>query len=151
MLVRLLRTRDDPGLTVARLGLALVVLPHGLQKLFGWFGGFGFEGTMGFLTDSLGIPTPIALLVIAGESLGAASLLVGFLGRFCAASIAVILAGAAVRVHIDNGFFMNWTGTGPGEGYEFHILAVALAIVVAIGGSGAISVDLWLARRGEDR
>ena len=68
---RLLATERDWGAMVARVALGAVMFPHGAQKLLGWFGGYGFRGTMGFLTTQVGLPYPIALLVILIESIGA--------------------------------------------------------------------------------
>lgn len=147
MLETLVRTRRRWDLAVARLVLGAVFLPHGLQKLFGWFGGFGFAGTMAFLTDSLGIPWILGLLVVVAESVGALCLIAGVLGRFFSFVLAVDMVVAALLVHLPNGFFMNWYGTQAGEGFEFHLLAVGLAIVVMIGGSGAASVDRVLTSR----
>jgi putative oxidoreductase len=138
---RFLATPADPAATVARVVLGAVILPHGAQKLLGWFGGHGFEGTMGYFTGTLGMPAAVALLVILAESLGALALVLGFAGRFMALGIAAVMAGAVVLAHAPNGFFMNWTGTQAGEGFEFHLLAIALAAVVALRGSGAWSID----------
>jgi putative oxidoreductase len=117
------------------------MLPHGAQKLLGWFGGYGFQATMGFLTTQVGLPYPIALLVILIESIGAIALVLGLAGRVMAAGVAAVMVGAVATVHLANGFFMNWTGAQAGEGFEFHILAIALALVVMLRGSGAASVD----------
>ena len=76
---------------VLRLTLGLVMFPHGAQKLLGWYGGFGFSGTMGFFTETMHLPWIVALLVIVGESLGSLALLLGLLTRFAAASFIVIL------------------------------------------------------------
>ena len=89
--------------------LGVVIFPHGAQKLLGWFGGYGLEGTLGFFTNQLGVPMIVALLVILGESLGALGLITGFLTRFCAAGILIIMTGAIVMSHAANGFFMNWS------------------------------------------
>lgn len=136
-----LATEGDWGATVARVALGAVMLPHGAQKLLGWFGGYGFQGTMGFLTTQAGLPYPLALLVILIESIGALGLLLGLAGRVMAAGVAAVMVGAVVTVHLANGFFMNWSGAQPGEGFEYHILAIALALVVMLRGSGAASVD----------
>ncbi len=127
------------GSLIARLALGLVMLPHGLQKAAGLFGGPGFEGAMGFLTG-MGIPTVIAALVILGESVGAVALILGFCTRFCAASLAVIMLGAIVLVHGANGFFAP-------TGYEYHLLAIGLGLVLTIQGGGAWSLDLLFNRK----
>ena len=126
---------------VLRLALGIVMFPHGAQKLLGWFGGYGFEGTMGYFTGTLGVPAAVALLVILAESLGALALIFGVAGRFMALGIAAVMSGAIFMAHAPNGFFMNWTGTQAGEGFEYHLLAIALAAVVALRGSGAYSID----------
>lgn len=137
-------TGDDVGATVARLALAVTIFPHGAQKALGWFGGYGFSGTMGFFTQQMGIPAPLALLAIAAEFLGPLALVAGFFGRIAAFGIAVTMAVAALTVHLSNGFFMNWFGAQKGEGVEFFILAIGLALVVMIKGSGALSFDRLL-------
>ena len=141
LLRRVLATDGDWRATVARVALGAVMLPHGAQKLLGWFGGYGFRGTMGFLTAQAGLPYPIALLVILIESIGALFLVLGLAGRVMAAGVVAVMVGAIATVHLANGFFMNWTGAQKGEGFEYHILAIALALVVMLRGSGAASVD----------
>lgn len=143
---KIIRTPDDKVLTLLRIALGIVVFPHGAQKLLGWFGGFGYSGTMGFLTGMLHIPYPLALLVIAAEFFGALGLIVGLLGRVAAFGIAVNFTVAAFLVHAPNGFFMNWSGQQKGEGVEFFILAIAIALAVMIRGSGAFSIDRILSR-----
>lgn len=145
---KLLRTNPhDTAALLLRLALGIVMLPHGLQKLLGWFGGPGFEGSMGFLTGMVGVPTVIAILVILGESVGAIALLFGLFTRVCSAGIAVILGYAALTVHASNGFFMNWSGAQTGEGFEFHILAVGIALALVITGGGMWSADGWIERK----
>lgn len=143
---RLLATDADWAATTARVALGLVMLPHGAQKLLGWFGGYGWSGTMGFLTGTVGLPAAVAALVILIESLGALALVAGIAGRVMAAGIAAIMLGAVATVHLSHGFFMNWSGTQGGEGCEYHVLALALAAVVMLRGSGAASLDRTLVR-----
>jgi putative oxidoreductase len=139
----LTRTTDSLIPTIARIALGLVILPHGLQKAFGLFGGPGFENAVAFM-GTLGIPAALAALVIAIEVVGGAALLVGGLSRAAAAGVAAVLLGAVIVVHRGQ-FFMNWTGTAPGEGYEYHILAITLAAIVVVAGSGRWSLDRILA------
>ena len=145
MLDKFFDTRDDVGLLIARLALGIVILPHGLQKTLGLFGGAGFSGTMGFFTQQ-GLPSIIAFLIIIGESFGALGLIVGFLSRLAAFGISLIMLGAIFMVHLPNGFFMNWFGTKQGEGFEFHMLAIGLGLVVLIGGGGKWSIDKLLVK-----
>lgn len=146
---RLLST-DDRILTAAqRFALGAIMFPHAAQKVFGWFGGFGLHGTLGFFEGQLGLPAALAGTAIAIEMLGALGLLAGLFTRFSALGIIAIMVGAIATVHIHNGFFMNWTGQQAGEGFEFHLLAIVLAIGVLIRGGGAWSLDALLARTRE--
>jgi len=141
--------QTDDGLAgfILRGTLGLVIFPHGAQKLLGWFGGFGFNGTMGFFTQQMGLPWIIAFLIIIGESFGSLALLAGFLTRFTAASLAVIMLGAITMVHLPHGFFMNWFGQQQGEGYEYHLLVIGIAAALLITGGGRWSVDRVVAER----
>ncbi len=132
---------------ILRLTLSLVIFPHGAQKLLGWYGGFGFSGTMGFFTETMHLPWLIAFLVIIGESFGSVALLLGFLTRFTAASLAVIMVGAIVTTHIPHGFFMNWFGKQQGEGYEYHLLVIGIAVALLVTGAGRWSIDREIAER----
>ncbi len=141
MLEKLIRTKNDHGLTIARLVLGIVFLAHGSQKMLGLFGGSGFSATMSFFEHGMGIPAPLAFLAIAAEFFGGLGLVLGLLGRVAAFGIAVNMLVAIFTVHIKNGLFMNWSGTQKGEGIEYHLLVLAIAAAVMIGGSGAWSVD----------
>ena len=140
MLRSLFKTDQDFAVFIARISLGIVLLPHGLQKLLGMFGGPGFTDTVDFFVGS-GIPYFVAVLIILGESFGALGLILGFLSRLCAIGITIIMLGAVFMVHLRNGFFMNWFGDNAGEGYEYHLLALGLALVVLIKGGGRWSVD----------
>src|SRR5690606_19526168 len=111
---------------ILRAGLAVVMFPHGAQKLLGWFGGGGLEGTMGYLTAGAGLPWVVAFLVILGEFFGPLMLAAGVATRFAAASLGVIMLGAIFMGHAEMGFFMNWSGQQAGEGFEYHLLAIAI-------------------------
>jgi len=141
--------QTDDGLAgfILRGTLGLVIFSHGAQKLLGWFGGFGLNGTMGFFTQQMGFPWIIAFLIIIGESFGSLALLAGFLTRFTAASLAVIMLGAITMVHLPHGFFMNWFGQQHGEGYEYHLLVIGIAAALLITGGGRWSVDRVVAER----
>ncbi len=148
LISRLLDT--DPratSLLVQRVILGAVMFPHGAQKLLGWFGGYGFKGTMGFFTSVMHLPAPVAFLVIAGEFFGAIALVFGLGTRVAAAGISAIMVGAALTTHWDTGFFMNWFGAQKGEGFEYHLLALALSIPILIWGGGRASVDAALRER----
>ena len=138
---KILSTSNDFALTIARLALGIVFFAHGAQKMLGWFGGYGFTGTMGFFTQQMHIPAVFAFLAICAEFFGGLGLIVGFLSRVAAFGILCNMLVAVATVHIHYGFFMNWTGQQKGEGFEFHILALALLLVVMVKGAGALSID----------
>lgn len=147
MFNRLLRTTDDRAILILRLTLGVVFFAHGAQKMLGWFGGYGFHGTMGFFTGAMHIPAAFAFLAIAAEFFGALGLITGLLGRVAAFGIFCTMAVAVWMVHGHVGFFMNWNGvTPPAEGYEYHLLAMAMALAVMIKGSGAFSLDRMIAK-----
>lgn len=131
---------------ILRLGLGIMMFPHGAQKLLGWFGGHGFSGTMTFFTDNMGIPAVFAFAAIMTEFFGAVALLTGAATRLAALGIGFTMVVAA-KFHWGHGFFMNWSGSQSGEGIEFHILAVAMSAALVIRGSGALGLDHWIARR----
>lgn len=141
------RTSNDWSLLFLRVVLAAVLWPHGAQKVLGWFGGHGFEGTMGYLTNTIGAPAPLAVLAIAVEFLGPLALVAGFLTRPVAAGVVGVMAVAVAAVHAPNGFFMNWSGAQAGEGFEYHILMAAIAVVLLVRGGGPASVDGAVAGR----
>lgn len=143
----LLRTSDNYGLTILRVALGILTLPHGLQKAFGWFGGGGWNGTTTFFADHLGIPAALTALVILGETLGALGLIAGAFTRVAAAGVVLIQLGAIGMVHLSNGFFMNWSGGQAGEGFEYGLLIVATALVLTLRGGGRASVDGLIAAR----
>jgi len=147
MLQRMIRTDDVAAGLVLRLGLALVMFPHGAQKLLGWFGGAGFAGTMSYFTDSLGVPWILGLLAIIAEFVGSICLAAGLLTRIAALGIGVNMVVAVLMVHLPNGFFMNWFGNKSGEGFEYHILALTVVIGVMIIGGGRWSADRALTAR----
>ena len=153
MFRKLLATSDDGLLLLLRLALGLVMFPHGAQKALGWFGGYGFSGTIAGL-GQMGLPSVVVMLLIAAEFIGSILLVIGFLGRLGAFGILCVMVGAIFMVHLPNGFFMNWTGQQAGEGFEFHLLVITLALAIIWRGSGAASIDRALTHRtfvGESR
>ncbi|BCA79004.1 DoxX family protein [Desulfuromonas sp. AOP6] len=147
MLNKLLGTKDEISTTILRLTLGLVIFPHGAQKLLGWFGGYGFTGTMQHFTETMGIPYLFALLAVLAESFGALGLIVGLGTRIAALGVGATIGVAALMVHIPYGFFMNWSGSQAGEGFEYHLLVVGMALSLVIRGGGKWSLDRILASR----
>lgn len=147
MLKKIIATEDDTALLVLRLLLGIVFFPHGMQKVFGWFGGPGFGGAMDSFTVKMGIPAFFAFLAILAESAGSLGLITGFLTRIAAFGITCNMVVAVAMIHWKNGFFMNWFGKQKGEGYEYHILVVAITLALMIKGGGRWSVDRYITRK----
>jgi len=140
-------TTDTWAPLILRVTLGLLIFPHGAQKLFGWFGGYGFSGTMGFFTGTLGIPALFAFLAIIAESFGGIGLIVGLTTRIAALGIGATMAVAALVTYSQQGhFFMNWFGAQNGEGIEYHLLAVGIALALMISGGGKWSLDRALVK-----
>lgn len=137
----LLASGNDWTGLILRLTLGLIIFPHGAQKLLGWFGGYGFSGTMNFFTGTVHLPWVIGFLVIVIEFFGSFFLIAGLGGRIWAAAMIVLMAGIIFSSHLPNGFFMNWSGSQPGEGYEFHLLVIGLSLALMLNGSGRFSLD----------
>ena len=147
----LFKTGDCFGPLIARLTLGIVMFPHGAQKMLGWFGGYGFSGTMDFFTKQMHIPAPLAFLAIMAEFAGSLGLVFGCLSRVAAFGIATNMVVAIMTVHLPNGFFMNWFGAQKGEGFEYHLLAIGLALIVMIRGAGMMSIDRLISRGLENK
>ena len=145
MFQKLVGTTQDVSLTILRLVLGVVFFAHGAQKMLGWFGGYGFHGTMGFFTH-IGMPAPVAFLIICTEFFGGLGLIVGLLTRIASLGICGLMIGAIFMVHMSNGFFMNWMGTQKGEGIEYHLLVLAIAATLLLRGAGAFSADRALTK-----
>jgi putative oxidoreductase len=145
MFKRLLQTANDPVFTIIRLLLGIVFFAHGAQKMLGWFGGYGFSGTLSAFSTS-GMPGPLALFVILTEFFGSVALICGAFARVASGAIALLMVGAIVMVHAHFGFYMNWFGQQKGEGFEFHLLAIGLAVAVLVRGAGSFSIDGLLSK-----
>ena len=150
MVRKLFATDDNTATAILRLVLGVVFFAHGAQKMLGWFGGYGFSGTMGFFTGTMHIPAPLAFLAIAAEFFGGLGLILGFLTRIAAFGIAVNMIVAIATVHGVFGFFMNWSGAQKGEGYEYHLLVLAIAAFLMIRGAGTFSIDRAIATEQPD-
>jgi putative oxidoreductase len=148
MLTTLLHTQADWAGLILRLVLALVIFPHGAQKVLGWFGGYGYAGTMQYFTKQVGLPAPVAALGILAEFAGPIALVAGFGTRIAALLIAAVMIGAIFKVHRGIGFFMNWFGQHKSgqEGYEYHLLVLAICAALLVTGAGTFSIDGLLAR-----
>jgi putative oxidoreductase len=120
---------------LVRAATGLLLMPHGAQKLFGWFGGYGIEATGQFFATKLGLPAPLALVAGLIEFFGGILLAVGFLTRPVAAFIVGLMFVAVSQVHLGAGFF--WTSGG----YEYPLFWGVVALAYVIRGGGRYSVD----------
>ncbi len=125
-----------------RAATGLALMPHGAQKLFGWFGGYGLEGTGGFFARNLGLEPGLfwAALVGGVEFFGGLFLALGLLTRPAALAVAVIMAVAVITVHLPKGFFWN------AGGYEYPLLWGVIALAIAFKGGAELSLDRALGR-----
>jgi putative oxidoreductase len=140
----LLKTDNDVTGLILRLVLGITFFVHGAQLTLGWFGGYGFSGTMGFFTGTLHIPALLAFLAIVAQFAGGIGLILGLLTRLAAVGIGANMLVAVAVVHANYGFFMNWSGSQKGEGFEYHLLAIAIAIALFVRGGGKWALDTAL-------
>ncbi|QEC51067.1 putative oxidoreductase [Anseongella ginsenosidimutans] len=137
----LIKTTDSLAAFILRLGLAIVIFPHGAQKVLGWFGGGGFQGTLDGMSAGFGLPVFIVILVMLIEFVGPLMLLFGLYTRIVAFSMLCLFAGIIFFAQLANGFFMNWGGQNAGEGFEYHLLVVAMSLALVSSGAGRWSAD----------
>ena len=124
-----------------RVPLGIILAAHGAQKLFGWFGGYGLEGTAGWM-ESVGFAPGFVMALLAGsaEFFGGILLILGLLTR-PAAAIAAFTMAMAMTVHVGNGLFIS------NNGYEFALMLLAASLALVFSGAGALSADRQLAER----
>lgn len=137
------KTGKDYAPLLLRIVLAIVIFPHGAQKLLGWFGGYGFEGTMEYFTETAKLPWLLGLLVILIEFFAPILLALGIATRIWAAATGIVMLGIIITAHHDY-FFMNWFGSQPAEGMEYFILALGICAALVISGGGIHSMDYKL-------
>lgn len=127
------------GLLLIRLVVGLLLVGHGAQKLFGWFGGYGPKGTGGWM-ESIGIKPGVFMAVSAGlmELLGGALFALGLLTPLAALLITVTMLGAIFKVHGQNGIWAT------ANGYEYPLVLIAVVIGIALTGAGSYSIDALL-------
>lgn len=141
-LINLISTNATYSSLALRLPLGIIFAAHGAQKLFGWFGGYGLQGTGQWMT-SIGIEPGVLMAALAGsaEFFGGLFLIAGLLTRPAALALAFTMLVAIVSVHLGNGLFMN------NNGYEFGLALLSGSIALVISGGGLLSVDRWLSTR----
>jgi putative oxidoreductase len=131
------------GPLILRLALGVVFMAHGAQKVFGIWGGAGISGTAAFFSELGLFPAyPLALFVGLVELVGGLMLAAGAFTLITAALLAIHMSIAVWKVHLPNGFFLNWTNApGLGHGYEFNLVLLAALACLMLTGPGAFSVD----------
>lgn len=140
---QLLSSQKDIASLILRIFFAVVLFPHGAQKLLGWFNGYGFAGTMSFFTDTVKIPWIIGFVVIMLEFFGSIFILVGFGTRQLSIAMLILMIGIIVT-SFPNYFFMDWFGTQKQEGFEFFLLMIGMSLALIVSGAGRFSLDSWL-------
>ena len=145
-LKQVLNTDNVWGPFFVRLFLGVVLFPHGMQKLLGWFGGPGFTDTMTFFIDDMAIPGIIAFLIIILESIGSIALIAGFATRIVALGYLGLVLGIIFMVHLQYGFFMNWYGDKAGEGIEYFLFWLGMSTSLVFSGGGKYSLDRLLSK-----
>ncbi|BCV40244.1 MULTISPECIES: DoxX family protein [Shewanella] len=142
LIIKLLRTDAGFAPLALRLPIGITFMAHGAQKLFGWFGGYGLEGT-GQWMASIGLTPGYLMALMAGSSefFGGLLLIIGLLIRPTSAVLAFTMLMAIVTVHLDNGLFMS------NNGYEFGLALLAATISLTISGAGKLSIDSMIARK----
>jgi putative oxidoreductase len=125
-----------------RLGAGVIFTAHGAQKLFGWYGGYGLEGTAGWMV-SIGLEPGVLMAAMAGsaEFFGGLLLVTGLLVRPTALILALTMLVAIVTVHLENGLFMS------NNGYEFGLALLAISVALVFRGAGSLSADRLLQRQ----
>jgi putative oxidoreductase len=125
------RTAVDVSLLLMRAVVGIIFAIHGSQKLFGAFEGPGLAGVVGMMG-------PVGYAVAVGEFFGGLGLIVGFLCRFSAASLIVIMIGAICKVHGPKGFFLS------NGGFEYNLALIGLLAPILIAGPGKFAIGRFL-------
>lgn len=139
---KVLHTNAGWGALALRIPVGIIFAAHGAQKLFGWFGGYGLEGT-GQWMDSIGLSPGYLMALLAGgtEFFGGLALIFGLLVRPASAALAFAMLIAIFSVHFQNGLFMS------NNGYEFGLALVAASVSLLFSGAGRASVDRLVTAR----
>jgi len=142
MVQKILSTNAGWGALALRIPVGIIFAAHGAQKLFGWFGGYGLEGTGGWM-DSIGLSPGVVMAFLAGaaEFFGGIALVLGLLTRPAAFALSIAMLVAIFAVHFQNGLFMS------NNGYEFGLALLAASVSLLFSGAGKASVDSMLAKR----
>lgn len=142
LIQKLAQSNAGFGALALRVPVGIIFMAHGTQKLFGWFGGYGLEGT-GQWMASIGLGPGVLMAFLAGsaEFVGGLFILLGLLTRPAAAALAVTMLVAIFAVHFENGLFMS------NNGYEFGLALLAASVSLAFSGAGKAAIDQTLAKK----
>lgn len=142
LLNKILDTKDGYAALVLRVPVGLILMAHGAQKLFGWFGGGGLAGTAEWMS-SIGIEPGYLMALLAGsaEFFGGLALVFGLLTRPAALVAAFTMLVAIFSTHISNGLFVS------DGGYEYALTLMVALISLAIQGGGYLSIDRALSEK----
>lgn len=142
LLSKVTTTNNGYDTLAPRVAIGIIFAAHGAQKLFAWFGGYGLEGTAGWM-ESIGLAPGLLMATLAGsaEFFGGLLLIVGLLVRPAAFVLAITMIVAIVTVHLENGLFMS------ANGYEFGLALLAVTVALLIRGAGSLSMDRVLAQK----
>lgn len=141
----LFKTNSSWAPFFARIVLGVIFFAHGSQKVLGWFGGGGWQGTIQFFEQSLGIPPALTTIVMLLEFLGGIAIILGFLTRLASLGIILVMLGAIYKVHLAHGFFLNFAcAPDRGHGIEYNLALIGLSLSLLIWGGGKLSVDQLL-------
>jgi len=133
---KIFKPADSASALPLRLAAGVIFTAHGAQKLFGWFGGYGLEGTGQFMA-SMGLEPGLLMALLTGsaEFFGGLALLLGLAVRPASLLLAITMLVAIVAVHLPNGLFLS------NSGYEFALALLGISIALLILGAGRWSLD----------
>lgn len=142
LLAKLTTSNAGYSALALRIPIGVIFMAHGAQKLFGWFGGYGLEGTGGWM-ESIGLAPGFIMALLAGsaEFFGGLFILLGLLTRPAAIALSFTMVVAIFSVHFANGLFMS------NNGYEFGLALLAASVSLALSGSGKLALDNVLIKK----
>ncbi|CAM3079851.1 hypothetical protein DRF59_06535 [Chryseobacterium flavum] len=145
----MISSKNEWGPFILRLTLGIVLFPHAVQKLFGWFGGPGLGGEMDYMTTHVGLHPLVAAAAIIVECLGTFLILIGLCTKLTSIAVFFLFIGMIVVDHASHGFFMNWFGKIPAgaEGFEYHLLVLGICLTLIVQGAGKYSIDRLRSRK----
>ncbi|MBI4668713.1 MAG: DoxX family protein [Elusimicrobia bacterium] len=148
MRTNLLKKFEPYAFIPLRLALGIIFFAHGAQKLFGWFHGTGLTATIANFKSYLGLPAFLTVIAVFTEFFGSIFITIGLMTRLCALGLGFVMTVAIFKVHLANGFFLNWFGTpAKGHGIEYNLALLAICLTLFLGGAGKFSLDEFTAKR----